>query len=220
MLLDYILMMREKTGHRGEIDIVCHSTGACITRYMLEVIDGNTRNIKVRQLIGVGPANNGSSMAELFNDPELGPQIIRLLSGVFVPKRFEPSADLIVQEMRPESSTANELLSAGVRDDIVYRSILTANKIKTPGFFPYFEGKTWNLSPESGWETTYDGDGIVSHHDSRLPGTGYDILPVDPSLLNYEPENYCHIRLPRNKEVISRVLQYLVDPDTTPSLYW
>jgi len=218
--MDYIITMKEETGHQGDIDIVCHSTGACIARYMLEVIDGKARNIKVRQLIGLGPANNGSSMAELFNDPELGEETIGQLSGVFVPRRFDPSNDLIVQEMRPKSCTTVELLSAGIRDDITYRSILSANKTKNPEFFPCFEGKTWNLSPDRLWETTYDGDGVVSHCDSRLPGSGFDILPADPSFLDGNPEDYCHIRLPRNKEVINRVIEYLIDPDTTPSSYW
>jgi len=49
------------------------------------------------------PANNGSALAELFNDPERGEAIINRLTGVFVPEGFDPSSDLMVQDVRPEA---------------------------------------------------------------------------------------------------------------------
>jgi len=55
----------------------------------------------------------------------------------------------------------------------------------------------------------YDGDGIVSHRDSYLPGATVEILPADPSGFSRAPDQYCHIQLPRNPEVMDRVRGYL-----------
>jgi triacylglycerol lipase len=217
VLQDYIRAMREDSGYAGDVDIVCHSMGACIVRYLLEVLDGNTRYEQVRQLIGLGPLNNGSAMAELFNHPEFGPQVISRLTGVFVPQGYDPKDDIIVQEVRPASRTMAELQAAGVRDDISYRLILTANTTATPDLFPWFEGKTWEFSPENGWQMTYAGDGIVPHTESYLPGAGFDILPAEPVRLSRHPDHYCHLGLPRNEEVIDRVMEYLANPATPPT---
>jgi len=212
----FIRTTREETGYFGPIDIVSHSVGTCIARYMLEVIDGANREERVRHLIGIAPPNNGSALAELFNDPVYGPQILNQLAGVFVPRRYNPAEDVIAQEVRPESRTMAVLRSAGVRRDIAYRIILTANRTATPDLFPCFDGKTWERSPDLGWQTTYAGDGIVPHTDSYLPGAGFDILPADPAALGRNPDQYGHIRLPRNAEVVDRVMAYLCDPATTP----
>jgi triacylglycerol lipase len=210
---DYISQMREETCYAGPVDMVCHSVGGCIARYLLEVME---REEQVRQLICLGTPNNGSSLSELFNDPEHGPQVLDSLAGVFVPHRYDPADDVIAQEVRPHSRTIAALQDAKAREDIRYRLILTANLSATPAFFPYFEGKTWMLGPEGGWQTTYAGDGIVPHTDSYLPGAGLDILPADPAGLKDHPESYCHITLPKNPEVMARVMEYLQDPATRP----
>ncbi len=212
----YICRMREESGYAGAIDVICHSMGTLATRYLLEVLDGDTREEHVRNLIGIGPPNNGSSMAELFNDPVHGPDVIRLLAGTFVPNRYRPADDAIVQDLRPGSRVVTALRAAGTRDDIRYRVIMSANRTEMPGFFPLFEGKTWVFEPDGTWQTTYAGDGIIPHADSYLPGAGYDILPLDPAMLHREPETYCHLRLPGNPEVIDRILEYLTNPATRP----
>lgn len=216
-LQDYIHAKRRETGYSGPVDLVCHSMGTCIARYLLEVIDGGAQEEQVRLLVGIGPPNNGSSMAELFNDPDRGPEVIQGLAGVFVPRDYDPADDTIVQEFRPGSGTVAALRAAGTRNDITYRIILTANLTATPAFFPVFDGRTWELSLDGEWRTTYAGDGIVPHTDSHLPGAGLDVLPRDPGNLTRNPEHYCHIGLARNPEVIARVMEYLIDPDTTPS---
>ncbi|MDD4566954.1 MAG: alpha/beta fold hydrolase [Methanoculleus chikugoensis] len=208
-LQDYIHKKRRETGYSGPVDIVCHSMGTCIARYLLEVLDGDDREEDVRLLVGIGPPNNGSAMAELFNDPERGPEVIRRLSGVFVPQDYDPGEDTIVQEFRPRSRTVAALRAAGTRDDIDYRIVLGANLTATPAFFPVFDGRTWAIDPDGGWRTTYAGDGIVPHIDSYLPGARMDVLPADPGNLARDPEHYCHIRLPRNPEVVARVRDYL-----------
>ncbi|MDD3934248.1 esterase/lipase family protein [Methanoculleus sp. UBA303] len=216
-LQDYIHAKREEAGYGGPVDIVCHSMGTCIARYLLEVLDGDAREEQVRLLVGIGPPNNGSAMAELFNDPERGPEVIRSLAGVFVPQDYDPGDDTIVQEFRPGSRTVAALRDAGTRDDIAYRIVLAANLTATPAFFPVFGGRTWELAPGGEWRTTYAGDGIVPHTDSYLPGAGLDILPADPGNLARHPEHYCHTMLPRNPEVVARVMEYLSARPSSPS---
>lgn len=215
-LQDQIARMRQETGYAGGVDMVCHSIGGCIARYLVEVMDGKRREEQVGQVICLGPPNNGSSLAELFNDPEHGPRLLDRLAGVFVPRTYDPADDLMAQEVRPGSRTMAALATAGVREDVTYRLVLTANLSATPAFFPWFEGKTWTLGPEGEWQTTYAGDGIVSHRDSYLPGAGLDILPAGASGLGEHPEHYCHLNLPQNPEVIARVMEYLLDPATPP----
>jgi triacylglycerol lipase len=218
-LQDYIAEQRERSGYAGPVDLVCHCMGTCIARYMLEVMNSHTMEGEIRQLIGLGPPNNGSSIAELFNDSGMGDDIIHKLHGVFVQPGFNPAEDVIVQEFRPGSSMMRELASAGIRKDIPYRILLTANHTETPDFFHWFNGKTWVFSPESGWKQTYQGDGIVPHSDSFLPGAGLDILPADPRTLEDNPEQYCHFMLPKNEEIIQRVIDYLTDPQAQPHGY-
>lgn len=203
--------MRDESGYAGPIDIVCHSVGTCITRYLLEVTDGTAQRQKVRQLIGLGPTNHGSALAELFHDPQMGGEIINRLTGVFLKPGFDPSTDAIVQDVRPGSPAMLALRSAGIRPDITYRIIVTSNPGGRPEFFPMFHGKTWDLSSNGKWQETYFGDGIVPHSESRLPGISLDILPLDQidSVLLPSPDLYCHINLPKNPVVIERIMQYL-----------
>jgi pimeloyl-ACP methyl ester carboxylesterase len=215
-LQDYITRMRGEYRYTGSIDLVCHSMGTCIARYLLEVNDGNSRHEPVRQLIGIGPPNNGSALAELFNRPGIGPAIIEQLSGIFVPRGFDPAADRIVQEFRPGSSTMETLRKAGLRRDISYRLICAENRTSTPHFFPSFGGMTYELQEDGGWRMTCAGDGIVPHSDSVLPGAELTILPADPAALITCRDQYCHIRLPRNPEVIERIIYLLKNPGGSP----
>ncbi|MCQ8893967.1 MAG: acetyltransferase [Methanolinea sp.] len=215
-LRDFIGRERERSGYRGPMDIVCHSMGTGIARFLLEVI---ARKEEVCQVIGLGPPQRGSSLAELFFDPVHSPRVLRDLSGIFVPRRFDPSRDTIVQEFRPMSRAMVTLRSAGLRDDVSYRCILTENVTADPAFFPPLAGKTYVMGNGS-WETTYAGDGIVPHADSFLPGAGFDVLPRDPSSLHGSPDHYCHLHLPANPEVIHRVKDYLISPETRPQHFW
>ncbi|MFA7693945.1 MAG: acetyltransferase, partial [Methanoregula sp.] len=191
------------------IDVVCHSIGSCITRYLLEVMDGRARHEQVRQFIAIGPPNNGSALAELFCDPVIGPEITQKLVGTFVPENFDPTSDVIVQACRPGSTTMIALREAGIRPDIRYRLICAENLARIPSFFPCFEGKTCELQPDGSLYMTYSGDGIVPHADSILPGAILEILPADPAALDGDAVQYCHIRLPRAPEVVERVVDCL-----------
>jgi triacylglycerol lipase len=206
--------MRDEYGYAGPIDMVCHSVGTCIARFLLEVLDRTSDRQKIRQLIGLGPPNNGSALAEMFHDPLRGVEIINRLTGVFVPAGFDPAADMIVQDVRPASPAMRALRSAGIRPDITYRIIVTANPGGRPDFFPLFKGKTWALTVDGRWRETWDGDGIVPHSESRLPGISLDILPAGPDGSGDlpSPDQYCHINLPKNPVVIERIMQYLTRP--------
>jgi pimeloyl-ACP methyl ester carboxylesterase len=210
-LRDYLREVRDESGWSGPVDIVCHSIGTCIVRYLLEVIDGKERMQAVRQLIGLGPPNNGSALAELFNDPKRGEEIINRLTGVFVPQGFDPAVDRIVQDVRPGSPVINSLRTAGLRSDITYRIIVTANPEKVPGFFPWFKGKTWERGEDEKYRATLDGDGVVTHRESVLPGISLDVLSASFERGDHlpSPDQYCHINLPRNPIVIDRIMQYL-----------
>jgi pimeloyl-ACP methyl ester carboxylesterase len=205
----FIAKRREEDGYTGTVDMVCHSIGSCIARYLFEVTDGHIRHERVRQLIAIGPPNNGSSLAELFCDPVIGPAISGRLCGTFVPRQFDPAADVIVQACRPASTTMAALRRAGIRPDIRYRILCAENITRTPLFFPCFEGKTCELQPGCRWRMTYAGDGIVPHTDSVLSGATIEILPSDPAVFDENPGQYCHLHLPRAPDVVDRVMGYL-----------
>ncbi|HVP96193.1 acetyltransferase [Methanoregula sp.] len=213
---DFIAARRNEVEYTGSIDMVCHSIGSCITRCLLEVTDGQARHERVRQLIAIGPPNNGSSLAELFCDPVIGPEITGRLIGTFVPRNFDPAADVIVQACRPGSATMAALRAAGTRPDILYRLLCAENPAGIPSFFPCFDGKTFELQPDGRWAMTFAGDGIVPHADSVLPGASLDILPAHPSDLEKDPSQYCHLQLPRAPEVVDRVMEYLCEGPVTP----
>lgn len=211
-LQHFIQENRTKLGYFGPIDIVCHSMGGYVTRYFVEVLDGEKKREKIRQLIEIGVPNQGSSMAEIFNDPEHGPAIINVLEGEFVPKKYIPTHDVNVQGLRIKSRETAQLCNAGLRKDIKYRNILAANRTGDPAFFPSFEGKTWVFGHDNTWKKTWLGDGVIPNADSYLPGTGFDLIPIDPSSLQTEPYRYCHIHLPKNPEVIRLVIKYIENP--------
>lgn len=207
----FIASFREETGYAGPIDIVSHSVGTCITRYYLEVCDGTRRVEKVRQLIGLGPPNNGSALAELFVHPVHGPAIINRLTGIFVPAGFDPAADAIVQDVRPKSPFMERLRCAGTRSDITYRIIVTANPGGAEAFFPLFSGRTWVMTEKGEFRQTLDGDGIVAHAESSLPGISLDIIPLAQESEGDLPpaSHYCHINMTKNHRVNDRILFYL-----------
>ena len=204
----YMEAMQEETGYLGAIDIVCHSLGTCAARYYLEVMDGT---MPVRQLIGLGAPNTGSALAELFFDKKSGPEIHRRLSGIFVPDGFNPEADPLVCDVRFESAVMQDLESAGLRNDITYRVVVTENSGRDPAFFPWFHGQTWERDENGIFRKTFSGDGIVSNRESALPGVTPDCIScTGPGSI--PPMQYCHIHMPRNPAVMDHVLRLLRQP--------
>ena len=168
-------------------------------------------------MIGLGPPNNGSALAELFHDPKHGEEIINKLTGIFVPQGFDPASDRIVQDVRPGSPVMHRLCTAGLRSDITYRIIVTTNPENNFGFFPWFDGKTWEIADDGRYRATLYGDGVVPHRESVLPGISLDIIPAPREQMDHlpAPDQYCHINLPRNPLVIDRIMQYLTGPAGT-----
>jgi triacylglycerol lipase len=216
-LQEFVRTVREENSWYGPADIVSHSMGTCIVRYLLEVTDGAERSQNIRQLIGLGPPNNGSALAELFHDPKRGEEIINRLTGIFVPRGFDPASDRIVQDVRPGSPVMHRLRTAGLRSDITYRIIVTTNPGNSSGFFPWFDGKTWEIADDGQYRTTLYGDGVVPSRESILPGISLDIIPSPSDQAEYlpAPDQYCHINLPKNPLVINRIMQYLTGPAGT-----
>ncbi|MDD5142042.1 alpha/beta fold hydrolase [Methanoregula sp.] len=211
---DFVQGKRDETGYYGDVDVVCHSVGTCIARYYLEVIDGERKTARARQLIGLGPPNNGSAMAELFFDPVQGAEIINRLTGVFVPPGYNPSADRIVHDVRPGSAVMHNLKAAGIRQDMAYHIIVTGNPGESPDFFPLFHGATWERDGDGSCRPTFHGDGVVTHSESALPGITLEIITTGPGTDEaiLPPGQFCHIHLPRNPVVMERVLGYLTLP--------
>lgn len=210
----YVDGMRDWAGYDGVVDVVTHSFGACIARQCLEVADGTAREARVGQLIMLGPPNNGSALAELFSDPDHGPSVVSRLSEIFVPPGFNPFEDPIVQDVRPGSRAMQVLRAAGLRHDIAYRVIVTANPAGYEAFFPWFEGRTWELGEGGAWRRTLCGDGVVAHSESTLPGVPLEVFAPEArgGRPRIPPQQFCHIRLTWNPAVIDRIAEYLLAP--------
>jgi triacylglycerol lipase len=128
-LHDYLREVRDETGWSGPVDIVCHLIGTCFVCYLIEGVDMTERKLAVRQLIGLGPPNNGLALAELFNDLPRGEKIINRLTGVFVPQGCDPAADRFVREVRPGSPVIHNLRTAGLRSINLPRNPIVINRI-------------------------------------------------------------------------------------------
>jgi pimeloyl-ACP methyl ester carboxylesterase len=202
---------RDRTGYYGDVDIVCHSIGTLVARCCAEVPDGSGHYERVRQLIGIGPLNHGSALAELCHDPGRGEEIVKRMQGVFAPGQFDPASDPIVQDIRPGSRFLAGPGAAGLRKDIAYRVVISSNPEGIPAFFPLFSGRTWEFGDDGMYRLTCDGDGIVPARESALPGVLPDHIPLphDPSGEYADAGLYSHVSLPKNPVVIDRVLHYL-----------
>ncbi|MGA2913421.1 MAG: acetyltransferase [Methanoregula sp.] len=177
-LSEYISKVRDENGWSGPVDIVSHSMGTCIVRYLLEVIDGTEHSQKVRQQIGLGPPTTARRLQNSFYYPKRGEEIINKLTGIFVPRGFDPVSDRIMQDVRPGNPVIYSLRTAGLRSDITYKIIMTTNPGDGNGFFPWFDGKTWEIADDGCYRATINGDGVVHHRESVLPGISLDIIPA------------------------------------------
>ena len=150
-------------------------------------------------------------MAELFNHPVHGPKIIARLTNVFVPEGYNPADDIIVQEFRPRSTTMRTLAAAGMRKDIRYQLILAANLSDAPGFFPCFEGRTWESDGNGSWRKTCAGMVLCHIRNPLFPVPLWRSYLADPAVLSSCGDQYCHIKLPRSPEVVDRVMYHLLN---------
>jgi hypothetical protein len=67
------------------------------------------------------------------------------------------------------------------------------------------------MAEDGKYRATLDGDGIVAHQESALPGISLDVLSASLEGEDHlpSPDQYCHINLPRNPLVIDRIMHYL-----------
>jgi triacylglycerol lipase len=67
------------------------------------------------------------------------------------------------------------------------------------------------MAEDGKYRATLDGDGIVAHRESALPGITLDVLSATLEDEDQLPaaDQYCHINLPRNPLVIDRIMHYL-----------
>jgi hypothetical protein len=68
------------------------------------------------------------------------------------------------------------------------------------------------MAEDGRYRATLDGDGVVVHRESVLPGISLDILSVSPEREDHLPSpDQFHINLPRNPIVNDRIMQYLTN---------
>ena len=104
-------------GIPARVDIVCHSMGGYVTRYYVRCLTGIKERRKSGKLIEIGVPNQGSSMAEIFNDPVHGPQVINVLSGEFVRQSMCLKKTLMSRDSGSGAGRPGNC-NAGLRPDI------------------------------------------------------------------------------------------------------
>jgi pimeloyl-ACP methyl ester carboxylesterase len=210
LLLDYIREIRILSRWVRPVNIVAHSLGSLVVRYLLEVMDSEQKNLNVRQMIMIAAPNKGSILAELMYTKAYFPLISAELTGVFIPRDYDRFSDMYLQNARHTSNFMDNLRSAGLRPDIEYRNILTINSRKNPDFCPWFKGMTWEMTESGEYRLTHDGDGVVSLSESAYQGIHLDILHTSmDEEKSMQIELFGHMYQPKNPLVIDLVMQYL-----------
>ena len=195
------------SNYEGKFDIVCHSMGGLVSRYYIEHLDGEEN---IRQWIGIAPATHGSAAADAFDWP-LGP-INWILNSFWLGEARD--------QLRTNSDTVTNLKNDVSNDEIKYNVIVGVNSNKNPTFsHPLLVGTPGNnptfksiynsdtpvmfeMNGNRQHYMTYIGDGLVAVEQSKLYGAGL-----------YYFEGLHHSELPKDTLVISRIIQYLDNPD-------
>ena len=190
--------------------IVCHSMGAMVTRYYMEV-EGGAGN--VTQWIGIGPVNHGAALANKIPD-----SLLLLLN----PLLGRPA----VLQLKTDSDTVKALESHHLAPGVTYRVIVgdndnnclgfgsdiaTSNEVNFFGlpvemYYLFVKGQTWaslpgcTCKPLPAWEAprgccylTLRGDGAVANVQSWIDSadfrsyTGLDHIGLlrDRNVTNY-----------------------------------
>ena len=199
-LLDvYITEQRTKTGYDGQIDIVCYSMGALITRwYMEERSDGDAH---VRQWIGIAPATRGAALADIANSFPFN--IISAFLHIW------NKNDGAIRQLSPVSPTVTALnanIPNGLHKNTIYRVIVGSNPTGTMDFQPF--PLTWEQSGDRS-SLTFLGDGAVANEQSffHYQDEQFDILYSERN-----PSRFNHVNILNQNETIEKVLTYYLDP--------
>lgn len=200
--------------------IVCHSMGAMVTRYYMEV-EGGAGN--VAQWIGIGPVNHGSALANKIPD-----SLLFLLN----PLLGRPA----VLQLRTDSDTVKTLEAHHLAPGVTYRVIVgdnknnhfgfgsdiaTSNEVNSFGlpveiYYALVKGQSWAslpgcaCKPLPAWEEprgccylTRLGDGAVANVQSWIDSADFrSYTGLD------------HIGLLRDKNVTNYVLACAENPNT------
>jgi len=181
-------------------DIVCHSNGAIVTRYYMEMFWGSKN---VRQWIGVCPAHHGSAFADL---QDLYPRLYNSVIGPIINLFGKWKLTLDHLSTRNEIIyllKENEKNGFPTSSNVKYRVIAGYNP--SPGNTPFDLWSIWKGYTESKNDKNYYywtnlGDGIVSIEQALLSNTDYDLLP------------YSHINMLKSNEAIDLIIRYYKNP--------
>ena len=207
---------KQKAIYRDQYDyndckftIVCHSMGALVTRWYIEVTGGAEN---VVQWIGIGPTNHGSALANKIPDSAL---------SAFSSQLGKPA----VLQLRTDSDTVKTLEAHHLAPGVTYRVIVGDNEnnrfafgsdIGLPAviYYIFVKGQTWaslpgcTCKPLPSWEEprgcylTLRGDGVVANVQSWIDSADFRSY-----------SGLDHIGLNRNRNVTNYVLACIENPN-------
>jgi uncharacterized repeat protein (TIGR01451 family) len=179
--------------YRGRFDIVCHSMGALVTRFYME--DSYTNSQNIGQWIGIGPANQGVAVADIFYHPELAKQLnldpettSTFFNAIETVVPMNSPAVFNLQTTDPQIMVLNKhFASTSVNYKIIEGTDVTLLTVRTV-----------EKTATGRYQFTLLGDGLVANAQSELPG-----VPV------YKVNGVNHIALMGDSTVIAKVVEYL-----------
>jgi len=187
----YVNNLKKTQGYQGKFDIVCHSTGALLTRFYVED-NGNKNSGNVGQWIGIGPVNKGVAIEDLIANPDLNPEIAYRVNQYGLFYRILPSGSPVAIQMQTTDPKIIELNKDGVAPNIIYRVIMGVKAREIPGLDTVGKfGDTYKF--------TSLGDGIIANEQSILSAAAStDVV-----------KGVKHSELPQSHEVEDVVVNYL-----------
>jgi uncharacterized repeat protein (TIGR01451 family) len=187
----YVNNLKNTQGYQGKFDIVCHSTGALLTRFYMED-NGNKNSANVGQWIGIGPVNQGIAVEDLIANPDLNPEIAYRINQYSLFYRIIPSDSQAAIHIQTTDPKIIELNKDGLAPNIIYRVIMGVNAQEIPGLDTVGKfGDTYKF--------TSLGDGIIANEQSILPAA------ASTNIVN----GVKHSKLPQSHEVEDIIVNYL-----------
>jgi pimeloyl-ACP methyl ester carboxylesterase len=203
--------------YQGKYDIVCHSMGAMVSRYYMEVLLGCQEAKKnIHQWIGLGPVNSGAKLADLEN---LMPHFL----GWILPDPIWE--DEAVKAMKLKSSILAKInynlpdfdeaiwgTPQQICGGIIYRNLMGINENQDRNF-SFFGGKTLTAikGPNGKIDSyaSFQGDGVVGMQQSLLVGdTNWVGNEVFEGRVHSGTEG-----INQHPEAIDKVISYLLNPN-------